>query len=170
MLQFIPMKYRKGVLLYQDKPEYGLALKLIIAIVPIALLVGSLHLSSSGERSGSLALLVEALCVGLLFWAIFPRAYEVYEDHLRIVLGGPFSVSVSFAQIKEVRISSRPAFTINFVTSFGKSCVEIAKKRGPSIAITPREPEQFVENANRALSQWTKSGALYTLKEKALPR
>lgn len=161
LLELLGMKQRKGILLHQDKPDYGLALKLIIFIVPAMLVAVSLQLYFSGEGSGSLALLAEAIFVGFLFWAVFPRSYEVYEDHVRIVLGGPFSVRVSFDRIREIRISSRPSFSVNFVTRLGKSYVEIARKKSPSIAITPRDPELFVENANRALRQWTRMAELY---------
>ena len=148
--------YSRSLLLYQDKPKYGLLLRLIL-IIPLALLVGSLYLYLSGDTSGSLALLPEAFIVGLIFWLVFPREYRVYQDHLRIVLGGPLSVKVGFQNTKAIRITTRTAFTFNFVTRIAKSYVEIAKKRGWSVAITPTNNESFVENANRALEQWLKT-------------
>ncbi len=128
----------------------------IIWIIPVAFMVGSLYLWLSGETSGSLALLIEAFLIGLIFWFVFPREYRVYEDHLRIVLGGPFSVKVGFRNIKTIRITSRTALTVNLVTRIARSYVEIVKKRGLSIAITPTDNELFVANANRALGQWIK--------------
>jgi hypothetical protein len=148
--------YSRSLLLYQDKPKYGLLLRLIL-IMPLAFLVGSLYLYLSGDTPGSLALLTEAFIIGLIFWLVFPREYQVYEDHLRIVLGGPFSVKVGFQNIKAIRITSRTGLTVNFVTRIAKSYVEIAKKRGWSIAITPTANDSFVENANRALEQWLKT-------------
>ena len=148
--------YSRSLLLYQDKPKYGLLLRLIL-IMPLAFLVGSLYLYLSGDTSGSLALLPEAFIVGLIFWLVFPREYQVYEDHLRIVLGGPFSVKVGFQNIKAIRITSRTGLTVNFVTRIAKSYVEIAKNRGWSIAITPSANDSFVEKANRALEQWLKT-------------
>jgi hypothetical protein len=143
-------------LLYQDKSTYGHLLKLIL-IIPVAFLVGSLYLYLSGDVFGSLALLPGAFISGLIFWFVFPREYQVYEDHLRIVLGGPFSVKVGFQNIKVVRITSRTGLTINFVTRITKSYVEINKKMGWSIAITPTDNNAFVENANRALEQWART-------------
>ena len=150
------MNYSTSILLYQDKPKYGLLLKLVL-IIPIAFLVGSLYLWLSGDISGSLALLPSAFTSGLIFWLVFPREYQAYEDHLRIVLGGPFSVKVGFQNVKAIRITSRTGLTVNFVTRITKSYVEIVKKRGWSIAITPTVNESFVENANRALEQWLKT-------------
>ena len=148
------MSYSRSVLLYQDEPAYGLLLKLIILIVPLAMLVGSFFLFSSGDSSDGLALLAEAFIIGLIFWAIFPRKYQVYEDHLRIVLGGPFSVKVRFDQVKAIEITGRLNFGVNFITKFTRNHVAIYKKRGPSIAITPRDNDLFVENANKALGEW----------------
>ncbi|MFC1989459.1 PH domain-containing protein [Chloroflexota bacterium] len=155
------MNYSRSVLLYQDEPSYGLFLKLIVVLVPAALLVASIYLLSSGESSGGLALLVEAFIVGFIFWIVFPRRYQVYEDHIRIALGGPFSVKVGFDKIEAIRVTSKFIFSVNFVTKMTKIYVEIAKKRGMSIAITPRDNDLFIENANRALTQWVKTSAAY---------
>ena len=132
------MGYSTSILLHQDKPKYGLILKLVL-IIPVAFLMGSLYLYLSGDVSGSLALLPGALLSGLIFWFVFPRVYQVYDDHLRIVLGGPFSVKVRFQNIKTIRMTSQTGLTINFVTRLTRHYVEIVKKRGWSIAITPTD-------------------------------
>ena len=150
------MKYSTSILLYQDKPTYGLLLKLVL-IIPVAFLAGSLYLYLSGDVSGSLALLPGALISGLIFWFVFPREYQVYDDHLRIALGRPFSVKVRFQNVKTVRITNQTGVTINFVTRITKSYVEIVRKRGWRIAITPTSSDTFVENANRALEQWART-------------
>ena len=121
------MQYSRSILLYQDKPTYGLLLKLIL-IIPVAFLGGSLYLNLSGDVSGGLALLLGTLISGLIFWLVFPREYQVYEDHLRLVLGGSFSVKVGFQNIKEVRITSRTGLTVNFATRITRSYVEIVKR------------------------------------------
>ncbi len=96
------MNYSKNLLLYQDRPAYGLLLKLIIVGIPVALLVTSFSLLSSGNSSDGLALLFETFIIGVIFWVVFPRRYQVFEDHLRIVLGGPFSVKVGFEKKKTI--------------------------------------------------------------------
>ena len=152
------MKYSRSLLLYEDQPSYGLFLRLLFVIVPGVLLAASVYLWSSGEGSGGLALLAEAFLIGFIFWIVFPRSYRVYEDHLRIVLGGPFSVKVGFDRIKAIRVTRRLILSINFVTRLSWDYVEIARKGGLSVAITPRDNNLFVENANRALSEWAKKG------------
>jgi hypothetical protein len=149
------LNYTKSVLLYRDKPKYGLILKLILAI-PLAFLVVSIYFWASGETSGGLAFLIEAFILGLIFWCVFPREYQVYEDHLRILLGRPFSVKVGFQNIGAIRITNRTSFTTNFVTRITRNYVEIVKKKGLNIAITPADNDSFVENANQALEQWLK--------------
>ena len=149
------MRYSTSVLLYQDKPKYGLLLTLVL-IIPAAFLVASLYLWLSGDTAGSLALLPQAFIIGLICWFVFPREYQVYEDHLRIAMGGPFSVKVGFQNIRTIRITGRTGLTVNFGTRITRSYVEIVKKRGWSIAITPTDNDAFVENANRALGQWLK--------------
>jgi hypothetical protein len=158
VLQSIGMYYSQSVLLYQDKPKYGLLSKLIL-IIPVILLASGIYLWSTGDVIGSLTLLTEAFIIGLILWFVLPREYQVYENHLRIVLGGPFSVKVGFQNIEAIRITSRVSFTVNFVTRITRSYVEIVIKKGMSIAITPADDESFVEKANLALSQWVKTSA-----------
>jgi len=151
------MNYSKSPLLYQDEPAYGVPLKLIIVIMPAIFLAASIYMWSSGDTSGGLALLVEAFIIGLIFWVVFPCKYQVYEDGVRIGLGGPLSVKVGFDKIRTIGVTSRLSFSVNFVTTITKSYVEIVKKKGLSIAITPRANDSFVENANRALSHWVRT-------------
>ena len=160
------MSYSISLLLYQDRPAYGSLLKLIILIVPGGLLIASIYLLLSGENIGGLALLVETFIVGLILWFVFPRRYQVYEDHIRVVLGGPFSVKVGFAKIETIRVTNRFILSVNLVTKLTKSYVEIAKRKGLPIAITPSDSDLFVENAARALSQWIKTSTEYRPIEK----
>ena len=150
------MDYSKDLLLYQDKSAHGFLLKLIMVATPATLLAVSIYLLSLGNNADGLALLVEVFVIGLIFWAILPHKYQVYEDHVRIVLGGPFSVKIGFGKIKTIGITNRLSLSVNFVTKMSKSHVEIVKKKGLRIAITPKDSEAFVENANRALSDWIK--------------
>ena len=167
MLQSVRMDYSQSVLLYQDKPKYGLLMKLIL-IIPVGLLASGIYLWFAGDAIGGLALGVEAFMIGLILWFVLPREYQVYENHLRIVLGGPFSVKIAFQNIEAIRITSRLAFTVNFATRITRSYVEIVIKKGMSIAITPADDESFVEKANLALSQWAKTRAWLESNKKPL--
>ena len=150
------MNRAKSLLLYQDEPS-GSLLKLIMGMVPVTFLVLGIYLWLTGERSGALALLFETFLIGLIFWIIFPRRYQVYQDHLRIVLAGPFAVKIGFDQIKAMEVTTRNALTVNFATTITRTYVLIVKKHGISIAITPKSNALFVDNAKRALNQWART-------------
>jgi Bacterial PH domain len=152
------MDYSQSVLVYQDKPRYGPAMKLVLAI-PAILLASSIYLWSTGDGYIGLPLLIEAFIIGLILWFVLPREYQVYENHLRIALGGPFSVRIGFHNIEKIGITSRFALSVNFATRITRSYVEIMLKKGMIIAITPADYESFVEKANQALSQWVKTSA-----------
>ncbi len=153
----LSMNYSKSLLLYQFEPAPGTLLKSILMTVPAMLLIASIFLWSSSENTGGLILLTEAIIISLIFWLIYPRSYQVYEDHLRIVLGGPFGVNVQFAQISKIEVTSKTDMTMNFTTTITRTYVRIVKKQGLNIAITPKNADLFTENANRALSKWVKT-------------
>ena len=153
------MKYQHSLLLYQDEPGYGMFLKLIFIILPASLLISSYFLFSSGESEGGLAVLLEAFVISLIFLAVFPRKYQVYEDHVRVVLGGPFSVRIRFERVNKISVANNYGFnlTMNFVTRFATNYVKVEVKKGMSLAITPQDYNRFIENANRALAEWNKA-------------
>ena len=151
------MRYSKGLVLYQDEPGLGLFPRLIILMVPTILLISSYYLFSRGETHGGQALLLEAFIIAGILLAVFPRAYRVYEDHLRIVLGGPFSIKIGLDKIKSVEITDKQRFSVNFASRVTGKYAAIIMKKGMTIAITPKDNEQFVEYANRAISEWAKT-------------
>ena len=73
---------------------------------------------------------------------------------MKILLGGPFALNIPLVDISEVRLASgREAFIywgIRFATSTS-GIVEIVRRRGLSVVISPLNPDMFVEQANRAL-------------------
>lgn len=149
-------RYSQGILLHEDEPAYGTYLKLLLLVVPVSLVIAGIYLWSTGETEGSLVLLAETLFVGGILWFVFPKKYQVYEDHLRIVLGGPFSFKIGFDRITAVEITGRTSLTMNFVTRFARTYVRISRRGAMSVAITPKSYEQFVENANRAMREWAR--------------
>ncbi|MDD5703244.1 MAG: hypothetical protein PHU23_14500 [Dehalococcoidales bacterium] len=152
------MHYSKSVLLYRDKPRYGLVLKLIL-LIPAVPLAGGLYLWLCSNNTDGLALLIESFIIGLIFWLVFPREYQIFEDRIRIVLGGSLSVKIGFQNVKVIRTTGRTGLTVNFVTRITRRYVEIVIKRGLGIVITPTDNENFIENANRALEQWKKQNS-----------
>ena len=56
VLESVRMDYSHGVPLYQDKPKYGLILKLIL-VLPVVLIAVGIYYWSTGEAAGGMAFL-----------------------------------------------------------------------------------------------------------------
>ncbi len=153
------MSYSTSVLVHEDVPRYGLLFRLIIVAVPGIFLISGIYLWFQGDAEGSRAMLSGIILIGLVFWAVFPRKYQIFQDHLRIVLGGPLALRISFNNIEKIGVTSTHVITVNFVTAVTRSYVEIVRKKGLAIVITPRDNDSFIESANRALGEWARQSA-----------
>jgi hypothetical protein len=145
--------YRR-LLLYSEDALYGPVLKLIFLIIPTAFIVMSVYLWLNDAHEGSIALFVDGVFIGIIFLSILPRKYQIYDDQLRIVLGGPFSIKLGFEKITKIEVTNKTLLTANFVTAMGRNYVRIVRKKGLDIAITPKSNEEFVDRTNRALRIW----------------
>jgi hypothetical protein len=156
VLQFTDMSYPTNLLLYEDEPA-GWIFKFFFVIVTLVLLAGSVVFWVSGDNASGMTMLVVAFVIGLTFWIVSPRKYQVYEGRLQILLGGPFVVKIGFDQISTIEVTDRTAseFTaIKLVSKVTNTYVRIGRKKGLSITITPKSDALFVENANRSLRVW----------------
>jgi hypothetical protein len=148
---------KSAVVLYQDRPKYDFWLKLVIAgTLAITLIPGIAFIYISTE----LAWTMLALTVfdGLLFYAIVPRHFQLFEDRLRIELGRPFAMNVPYDNIREVRpASTEEAFVywgIRFATST-KNPIEIVRNKGLNMIITPGDKDMFMEQLEQARNAWS---------------
>ncbi len=148
--------FHRSLLLYQDESS-GLSLKLLFMIIPALFLGASVYLWSSGDSSAASAALAAGLMMAVLLLAVFPRKYQIYEDHLRIVLGGPIAVTLPFERIKSIEVTGRTAFTVNLVNRIAKKYTLITTTGGLNFAITPGSNETFVERANLAMVEWRRT-------------
>jgi hypothetical protein len=150
------MSYPTNRLLYEDEPA-GWIFKFFFLIVTLVLLTGSIFFWVSGNNASGLTLLVVAFVIGLTFWIVSPRKYQVYEDHLQILLGGPFVVKIGFNQISTIEVTDNTTLefsAIKLISKVTNTYVRIGMKKRLSITITPKSDALFVENANRSLRQW----------------
>lgn len=133
--------------LYDSWTKYILA-----AILALTLIPGLWFLSTEPETG--CVLLGCTLFDVLLFHAILPRRYQLFNDRLRIVLGWPFAMNISLDTIREVRTAdSWLAFAywgIRFATST-RSMVEIDRSRGLNVVISPVERDTFIAQVSRLL-------------------
>lgn len=153
--------------LYQDKPEYDYWLKLVVAgMLALTFIPGIAAFCWYEELAWTL--LGVTVFDGLLFFAIIPRRFQLFEDRLRIVLGRPFALNVPYENIREVR----PGFPseafiywgLRFATST-KNVIEIIREKGLDMVISPGDKEMFLEQLRQARSTW--SGAEQQPEEQA---
>ena len=140
-------------LVYEDIPRYDFWLKFILGgVLALTLILGVILLSE--DIGAALAMFGVTLFDALLFKAILPRRYQIFQDRVRIVLGGPFAINIPLANIREARqASSSKAFAyrgFRFATST-HFVLEIVRKKGLSLVISPFSGDLFLEQLNQAL-------------------
>ena len=144
--------------IYEEKPEYDGWLRGIMALPVFFILWGAYYLYLR-EIGGAVGLFATALLMGLIFWAVFPRKYQILDDKIRIALGGQFTFKIPFDNLETAGKPEGVNFGVNFVTTFvSEHVVEIKRKKGMNVNITPSNRDLFLENLNKAIHDW-KSGA-----------
>jgi len=140
-------------LVYEDIPRYDFWLKSILGgVLALTIILGANFLAEDIEAA--LAMFGVTLFDALLFKAILPRRYQIFQDRVRIVLGGPFTINIPLSNIREARqVSSSKAFAyrgFRFATST-HYVLEIVRKKGLSLVISPSSGDLFLEQLNQAL-------------------
>ena len=76
----------------------------------------------------------------LLFYAILPKRYQIFQDKVKIVLGQPIAIDIPLSTIREARPApgSRTFVYggIRLATS-SRNVVEIVRSKGLNIVISP---------------------------------
>ena len=149
--------------IYEDRPEYDGWLKGIMMLPVFFILLGLYYLylreiPSAGGLFGT------ALLMGLIYWAVFPRKYQVLDSKIRIALGGPFSFNIPFDNLETASKPEGFNLGINFATTFvTEHIVEIKRKTGMNVNITPNNRDLFLENLNKAIYDWKRgASAMHT--------
>ena len=143
---------KTSMLIYEDTPKYDLWLKLIlVGVLALTFILGVIFIYRDTEAA--MAMFGITVFDTLLFKAILPRRFQIFEDRLKILLGGPFSINIPFSNIVEVKpASSRKVFAYwgnRFATSTS-NVVEIVRKKGLGLIISPRNYDMFLEQLNQA--------------------
>ena len=142
--------------IHEDGARYDLWLKLILgSTLLLTLVLGIVFLSF--DTAGALVMFGVTVFDALLFNAILPRRYQIYQDRLRIVLGKPFAINIAFSTIEEARpATGSMAFVywgIRLATS-SKSVVEIVRSKGLNVVISPANRDAFLEQLRQALKDY----------------
>ncbi len=140
--------------IYEDSPHYDVWLKGIMMLPVFFIVIGLYYLFTAQVEAG-IGMFATAVLMGAIYWAVMPRKYQVLDSKLRIVLGGPFSFSVRFDTLESAGKPEGVNFGLNFATTFiGEHIVEIKRKKGMTVNITPNDRDQFLENLNKAVNEW----------------
>lgn len=140
-------------LLYEDTPKVDVWFKLLIGGLVVLFVVMGIVLLFEGLED-ALVMFGMAIFYALLFKLIMPQRFQIYSDRVRIVLGGPFAWNIPLQTIKEACLASgAKAFGYNgvrFATSL-RGVVEIRRRKGCNVVISPSNREFFLEQLNKAL-------------------
>jgi hypothetical protein len=143
---------------YEQPAKYDLWFWLIIILVPLGFLIGGFWLYTHSEVEDAMASAITLWAVAafgvITYWAVLPRKYQILDDRVKIVLGGPFAFDIPFNTIKEVEypIKSQTRMGFGFAGSVSrKYCVWIDRGHGMSVSIAPQNAELFVENLRARL-------------------
>ena len=143
---------KTSILIYGDTPKYDLWLKLILGgVLVLTFILGIIFIYRDIEAA--VAMFGITLFDALLFKTILPRRCQIFEDRLRILLGGPFAINTSFSNIVRARPApSSKTFSyggLRFATST-RHVVEIVRKKGLNLVISPSKDDMFLEQLNQA--------------------
>ncbi|UCD10159.1 MAG: PH domain-containing protein [Dehalococcoidales bacterium] len=140
------------LVVFEDRPAYDKWNKYLMGgIIAIPLIVAIVLLTQ--DILGVAIMFGVTIFDTVLIWCILPKRFLVYEDRLKIVLGGPFSITIPFRDIIQVRQATKDMAFVYWGYKLGTSLkyqVEIERKNGLSVLISPSMENDFIEQLNRA--------------------
>jgi len=140
-------------LIYKDVPRYDSWLKpMVSGFIMLFLLLGLIFLYFNTELA--ITMFAIAVFIALLFSVIIPRHFQIFEDRLRIQLGGPFAFNIPLKSIEEARHGSSSDIFFYWGIRFGTSTanvIEIVRNKGMNVIITPAHFSEFLNQLNRAV-------------------
>jgi hypothetical protein len=152
--------------LYEDTVKYEFWAKVLL-VFPVILLVamGIFFYDYAHNRdvpteveiafhTVSLVLFLTAPFILLVYWFVLPTKIYILQDRIRIKYGR-FFWNIRFNTIETVKTARGipPLFSNSSVTSY-RNQIEIVRRGRMNIRLSPSRRDQFVEHANRALSDW----------------
>jgi hypothetical protein len=144
-------------LIYEDNPHYDVWLKGIM-VLPVFFVIMGVYYLITAQLEAAIGMFAITLLMAAFYWAIFPRKYQILDSKLRIVLGGQFSFNVPFDNLELAGKPEGVSLGLNFATTFlSQHVVEIKRKKGMNVNITPNNRELFLENLNKALHEWRRN-------------
>ena len=143
--------------IYEDNPHYDVWLKGIMMLPAFFLIIGIYYLVTA-QVGSAIGLFATGVLMGAIYWAVFPRKYQILDSKIKIVLGGQFSFNVPFDNLETAGKPEGVSLGINFATTFlNQHAVEIKRKKGLKVNITPNDRKLFLENLSKAVYDWRRN-------------
>ncbi len=143
-----------GQMLSRFKPRYDKGLMAVFIVLLLIPLGRAGFLVAAKEFQLASVMLGVAGLVLLVLWSALPRAFELWPDRIRIVLGWSWGFSIPLSTIAEVLPASGVAPWIRlgamFATSF-KTPVRIKRTKGMTFVLSPDNPVEFIGSVRKAL-------------------
>ena len=140
-------------LIYEDTSQYDLWLKLILGgVLALTFILGVIFIYQDTEAA--IAMFGITVFDALLFKAILPQRFQIFKDRLKIHLGGPLAINIPFSNILEVKPASGRKVSVYWGIRFATSTsnvVEIVRKKGLNLVISPSNGDMFLEQLSQAL-------------------
>jgi hypothetical protein len=140
------------LVVFEDKPVYDKLNKYLIgSILAIPLIVALVLLTQ--DTLGAAIMLGVTVFGAIIIWCILPKRFVVYQDRLKIVLGGPFSYTVPFKDITNIRQATKDMAWVYWGMRLGTSTkfqVEIERKNGLGVIISPSMENEFIIQLKQA--------------------
>lgn len=110
-------------------------------------------LAATDEFEAASGMLVMSGVVLAVLWSVLPRAFELWTDRVRIVLGWHWGWNIPLDTIAEVQpapgLAAFALWGARFAMSFS-TAVRIRRSKGMDIVISPVAPLEFIEAVRRA--------------------
>jgi hypothetical protein len=139
--------------MYEDMPRYDRIIKILTVAILGTLLVGGIVLLFYAVPA-SIALFGDTLLFALIFYFVRPIRYQVFNTKLRIVLGWPLGWDIPLSTIREGRAAPgrvRWLYKGVRLATSSETVVEIIRKKGMNVIISPSNRETFLERLNDVL-------------------
>jgi hypothetical protein len=141
-------------IIYEESPRYDSLLKAIM-VLPVFFILFGIYYLFIAEVEAATGMFATTILMSAFYWAIFPRKYQILDSKFKIVLGGPFSFNIPFSNLETAKAPQGATFGINFPTCISNErTVQIIRKKGWYVNITPNDRDLFLGNLNKAIYDW----------------
>lgn len=160
---------RIDAVIFEDPVKYDPWVKALLVLPIVLLVVFAILLQvdanhrdifpkepARDSRTGSIVLFASTIFVLAVYWLVLPRKLSVTQEKIILHFRG-FRWNIPYGKIRSIK-AARGLIGwrgYSFITSYG-SQVEILRKYRFKIRVSPTRRDQFLENANRALAEWTR--------------